>query len=93
MAVDGAGDVFFSDDVPFNSAVRERNAATGAVSTLVSAGLNQPSGVAVDGSGNVFITDSDALLEWDAATGTVSTLVSRLSAPTGVAVDLSLIHI
>jgi DNA-binding beta-propeller fold protein YncE len=60
-----------------------------AASALVS-GLNSPSGVAVDGSGNVFIADygDSAIKEWVAATGTVSTLVSTgLSGPLSVAVD------
>src|SRR5262249_46535516 len=44
--------------------------------TLVSSGLHQPGGVAVDAVGNVFIADTlnHALKEWHAAPGTVSTL-------------------
>ncbi len=58
--------------------------------TLVSSGLNRPHGVAVDGSGNVYIADTSngAVKEWNAATQTVSTLVSSgLLNPSGVAVD------
>ena len=59
---------------------------------LVSAGLSDPEGVAVDGSGNVYFADegNNAIKEWNATTGTVSTLVSSgLLDPTGVAVDSS----
>ena len=60
------------------------------VITLVSSGLNFPSGVAVDGSGNVYIADTNnnAIKEWNPATQQVTTLVSSgLSSPSGVAVD------
>ncbi len=60
------------------------------VTTLVSSGLNSPYGVAVDGSGNVYIADSgnNAIKEWVAASNTVTTLVSSgLFWPEGVAVD------
>src|SRR5579883_678131 len=52
--------------------------AANLVTKLVSSGLSSPQGVAVDGSGNVYIADSfgDALKEYVAATGTVQTLVS-----------------
>jgi DNA-binding beta-propeller fold protein YncE len=59
---------------------------------LVSANLNQPSGVAVDGAGNVYVADTgnSAIKEWS-ATGnilTTTTLVaSNLNHPLGVAVD------
>ena len=48
------------------------------VTTLVSSGLNQPDGVAVDGAGNVYIADTynNAIKEWMAASNTVTTLVS-----------------
>ncbi len=41
-----------------NSAVKEWVATSNTVITLVSSGLNYPSGVAVDGSGNVYIADT-----------------------------------
>ena len=49
-----------------------------AVTTLVSSGLNEPEGVAVDGAGNVYIADTgdNAIKEWNATTQTVTTLVS-----------------
>jgi len=60
------------------------------VTMLVSAGLNQPSGVSVDGSGNVYIADTNnnAIEEWSAPAQAVSTLISTgLNRPSGVAVD------
>ena len=60
------------------------------LTTLVSAGLNNPEGVAVDGSGNVYISDTynNAIKMWTAASDTVSTLVSTgLNRPLGLAVD------
>jgi sugar lactone lactonase YvrE len=85
-AVDGSGNVYFSDSVL--NAVEEWNATTQTVSPLVS-GLNTPSGVAVDGSGNVYFADSgnNAIKEWIAATQQISLLVSGLNNPSGVAVD------
>ena len=59
------------------------------VVTLVSSGLNNPYGVAVDGSGNVYIADphNSAIKEWSASTQQVATLASSgLSYPQGVAV-------
>ena len=54
-------------------------------------GFSYPCGVAVDGSGNVFVADTDnnAVKEILAAGGytTVKTLGSGFSDPTGVAVD------
>src|SRR5579883_206401 len=57
---------------------------------LVSTGLSQPHGVAVDGSGNVYIADSgnQAIKKWTRTNNTVITLLSSgLSNPYSVAVD------
>jgi DNA-binding beta-propeller fold protein YncE len=87
VAVDGAGNVYFSDTG--NNAVKKWNAATLQVTTLVSTGLNSPEGVAVDGAGNIYIADwgSSTIKEWNAAAQQLSTLVSGLNHPIGVAVD------
>jgi sugar lactone lactonase YvrE len=69
---------------------------SGAVITLGS-GFSSPQGVAVDGNGNVFVTDSSsgAVKEIVAVNGripaspTIRTLGSGFSYPTGVAVDAS----
>ena len=60
--------------------------------TLVSTGLNQPRGVAVDGSGNVYIADSgnNLVKKWTVASHAVFTLVSTgLNNPYSVAADAS----
>jgi hypothetical protein len=63
---------------------------SGAIRTLGS-GFNAPTGVAVDGSGNVFVADTNnnAVKEMVAASGytTVETLGSGFNQPNGVAVD------
>ncbi len=86
-AVDGSGNVYFSDSAL--GLIEEWNATTQALTTLVSSGISGPSGVAVDGSGNVYFADSgnNAIKEWSASTQTVTTLVSGLNNPWGVAVD------
>jgi len=65
-------------------------AAPGPLTTLVSAGLDTPTDVAVDGTGNVYIADygNSAIKEWTVANNSVTTLVAAgLSSPLGVAVD------
>ena len=41
-----------------NNAIKEWSPASGQVTVLVSTGLKSPTGVAVDGQGNVYIADS-----------------------------------
>lgn len=70
VAVDGSGNIFIADTG--NGKIREITASTGNISTLAGGGttspgdggvatdsvLTTPNGVAVDGSGNVFISES-----------------------------------
>src|SRR5205823_3975043 len=71
VAVDGAGNIFIADSS--NSCIRRVEASTGIITTVagngsfefsgdggpaISAGLYSPSGVAIDGDGNIFIADS-----------------------------------
>jgi hypothetical protein len=108
VSVDGSGNVFVADSG--NSAVKEIVAGTGGAATgtvnggstvnTLGSGFNGPTGVSVDGSGNVFAADylNNAVKEIVAGTGgaatgtvnsssTVSTLGSGFSLPAGVAVD------
>ena len=59
------------------------------VTTLVSSGLNNPRGVAVDGQGNIYIADSgnNLIKEWSPGTQQTVTLASGVSNPGAVAVD------
>jgi hypothetical protein len=114
VAVDGAGNVYVADQV--NSIIR-RVTAAGVVTTLAgtpgtpgsadgtgaAARFNFPSGVAVDGAGNVYVVDhGNSTLRKITAAGIVTTLAgtpgvsgsadgtgaaARFFFPTGVAVD------
>ena len=92
LAVDGAGDVFFSDSTLTH--VNEFVAATSTVST-VGSGFSSPQGLAVDGAGNVFVADSgnSAVKEIVAVNGkipttpTINTVGSGFKNPTSVSAD------
>ena len=90
VAVDGAGNLFIADT--FNSRIRRVDALTGIITTYAgngdygssgdggaatSATLSYPYGVVVDGSGNVFIADTDnhRIRRVDALSGIISTVV------------------
>ncbi len=64
--------------------------AAGTVTTLASAGLSYPFGVALDGVGSLYLADShnNAIKKWTPANNTLSTIVpSGLNLPRDVALD------
>jgi sugar lactone lactonase YvrE len=90
IAVDGSGNIYFSDGV----VVRKVTAATGIITVVAgngssgysgdggpatSARLANPTGVAVDGSGNLYIADSstDVVRKVTAATGIITTVAGN----------------
>jgi len=104
VAVDRSGNVYIADFD--NNALYEWTAANDAMTQLVPqppanphgpprpppepSALDQPDGVAVDSSGNVYIADfgDGTINEWTVANSNVTTLVSsQLNQPEGVAVD------
>jgi sugar lactone lactonase YvrE len=98
IAVDGAGNVYTSDDN--TSVVSEILATDGVVSSTSAAvrigtGFLNPTGLAVDGAGNVFVADTgnNAIKEILAVNGTPSansiviSVGSGFNGPQGVAVD------
>lgn len=99
VAVDKFGNIFIAERS--NCRIREVSAQTGNISTVAgtdtcwysgdggpatSATLNDPSGVAVDSSGNLFIADTNNCLvrEVSASTGIISTLAGTLPDSTGL---------
>jgi hypothetical protein len=89
VAVDGAGNLYIADYD--NERVREVNAVTGIITTVAgngtagysgdggaatSAELNEPTSVAVDGEGNLFINDlrNRRIREMSAGTGIITTV-------------------
>ena len=89
VAVDGTGNLYIADSA--NQRIRRVDATTGTISTIAGSGhwdyggdggpateahLRHPRGVAVDGDGNLYISDSGnhCIRKVDAATGTISTI-------------------
>ena len=89
LALDGSGDLFIAD--AGNNVIRELDLKTGMITTVAGDGtagssgdgglatdaeLNNPTGVAVDSSGNIYIADqfNNEIREVDAATHDISTI-------------------
>ncbi len=89
VAVDGSGNLYIADQV--NHRIRKIDAVTGVITTVAGDGsggyggdggpataaqLADPSGVAVDGSGNVYIADwnNHRIRKIDAVTGVITTV-------------------
>ena len=116
VAIDASGNLFIADGS--NYRVRRVDAATGIITTVAgdgtlggsgdggpatSASFNYANGVAVDGSGNLFIAESHRIRRVDGATGIITTVVggaasgfsgdggpatsASLNFPSGLAVD------
>jgi trimeric autotransporter adhesin len=92
VTVDASGNLFIADTG--NSAIREVLASSGVIQTVAgggtpgyggdggpaaSAGLNEPSAVFVDGSGNIFIADTDnsVIREVTASNGNIQTVAGN----------------
>jgi sugar lactone lactonase YvrE len=92
VALDGAGNLYIADTG--NNVVRKVTKATGIISTVagngtggfagdgaaaISAELNQPWGVTVDGSGNLYIADTtnQRIRKVDALTGIITTVAGN----------------
>jgi sugar lactone lactonase YvrE len=98
VAVDSSGQNLYIADT-FNHAIREVNLASGIITTVAgtlgtsgfsgdggpatSATLFDPTGVVVDGSGNIYIADSDneVVREVNASTGIISTIAGTPQTP------------
>ncbi|HKN23794.1 MAG TPA: hypothetical protein VJX72_03030, partial [Candidatus Acidoferrum sp.] len=107
VAVDGTGNLFIADTA--NSVIREVVAATGNITTVagtftagfdgdglaLNVDLNNPNGVFVDGSGDIFIADSQNNAIREVINGDLTTVVGEsdgvltnvLNYPTAVFVD------
>jgi len=89
LALDGSGDLYIADSN--NNVVREVNLKTGIITTVAGTGtagysgdggpattafLSEPDGIALDGSGNLFIADTknNAVREVNLKTGTITTV-------------------
>jgi streptogramin lyase len=84
LAVDSAGNVYMVDsDI---SGVKEWMPANNSVTTLPIQ-VNDPSSVAVDGSGNIYIMSLSALTKWKTANNTITTSTNQFSYCEGLALD------
>ena len=110
LAVDASGNIYIADY--YNIAIRKVTVSTGIISTIAgkpgwfgytgdngpatAAELEDPEGVAVDGAGNVYISDwrTDAIRKVTASTGIITTIAgngtSGFSGDGGIATNATL---
>ena len=105
VAKDGAGNLYIADSG--HNLIRMVNAATGQITTIAGTGtssytgdhaaataatLNTPSGIALDGAGNLYIADTgnNAIRRVDAVTRVITTVAGNGSGLPGFAGDGSL---
>ena len=85
VAVDSGGDVYFSN---YNSVYEIANDGSYGEFSPWGNGFNNPSGLAVDGSGDIFVADTgNNAVKEVLASGSTVTLLSGLSSATGLALD------
>lgn len=102
IAMDASGDLFIADTG--NNVIREVNAATGIINVVAGSGspgyagdnglatlaqLNQPYGIAIDTSGNLYIADTgnNAVRMVNPSTGLITTIVGDGSGTAGYSGD------
>ncbi len=98
VAVDGAGNLYVTTDIvclrqycPGNGRVLKLAAGSDIPTDLPFTGLNEPHGVAVDGAGNLYVTDRGRqVVKLAAGSSTQSVMpFTGLDLPSGVAVDVA----
>ena len=88
---DSSGNVFATANIEGTGLGSQVNFLPGTQSTISTSGLSHPTGIAVDGGGDVFIVDTNhnrVLKEARSATGyTESVVTSNVLSPTSIALD------
>jgi NHL repeat len=89
IAVDAQGNIYLGDNVN-NQVLKETLSNNSYTQSTIATGLSGPHGVAVDGSGNVYIADSQIVKETLSGGSYIqSTLANGFNDPLGIAVDSS----
>ena len=87
VAVDALGNLYVSNPAVGPIQILRVDALTGNITAVISA--KQPSGLALDGRGNLYIAEAlnNTVQRVDALTGAVTTVGSGLNGPAGIAAD------